>query len=55
MPNKWCVLFYWLLVCLDIPGEFILVDTRVCKSVVLLKVKKYAKTSEVLKIFESDS
>ena len=22
MPNKWCVLFYWLLVCLDIPGEF---------------------------------
>ena len=21
MPNKWCVLFYWLLVCLDIPGE----------------------------------
>ena len=27
MPNKWCVLFYWLLVCLDIPGElFILED-----------------------------
>ena len=23
MPNKWCVLFYWLLVCLDIPGEFV--------------------------------
>ena len=22
MPNKWCVLFYWSLVCLDIPGEF---------------------------------
>ena len=22
MPNKWCVLFYWLLACLDIPGEF---------------------------------
>ena len=23
MPNKWCVLFYWLLVCLDIPGELV--------------------------------
>ena len=22
MPNKWCVLFYWLLVYLDIPGVF---------------------------------
>ena len=22
MPNIWCVLFYWSLVCLDIPGEF---------------------------------
>ena len=23
MPNKWCVLFYWLLVCLDIHGELL--------------------------------
>ena len=32
MPNKWCVLFYWLLVCLDIPGEFLwetLMGTRI--------------------------
>ena len=28
MPNKWCVLFYWLLVCLDIPGEFPIMETE---------------------------
>ena len=32
MPNKWCVLFYWLLVCLDIPGELGNVHNRPCEN-----------------------